>query len=136
MRITVSQPLIAVGNTHASSVMAAVRSSELESLTVTQSLTPSNDSALPYLPLVVQVAPEIVPVFPLPEVSASVEPVPASKLYAATSVFELDTVTLLPADGVPRLPLSSTARLLMTAGPLRSASRCSSRRRGRWPGAR
>ena len=77
--------------------MALVRSSVLESLTVTQSLTPSNDSALPYLPLVVQVAPEIVPLFPLPEVSASVEPLPASKLYAATSVFELDTVTFRPA---------------------------------------
>src|SRR5205809_8027754 len=109
---TVSQPLITDGFTHASSVRAVDRSSELESATVTQLLVPLNDRALPYLPPAAQVAPEIVPVFPLPEASATVEPVPSSKLYAATRVFELDTVTLTPAPGVCRLPLSSTARHL------------------------
>ena len=51
-----------------------VRSSEPASLTVTQSLIPSNDSALPYLPLAVRVAPEIVPLLPLPEASVTVVP--------------------------------------------------------------
>src|SRR5262245_41915821 len=97
--------------------MAPVRSSELESATVTQLLVPLKDRALPNLPAVLQVALLIVPVFPLPEASATVEPVPASKLYAATRVFELDTVTFTPAVGVPRLPLSSTARLLMITDP-------------------
>jgi hypothetical protein len=87
-------------------------------LTVTQSSIPSNDRAAPYFPSVVQAAPEIVPLFPLPEASARVEPAPASKPYAATRVFEVETVTLRPAPGVSRLQLSSTARLLMTAGPL------------------
>ena len=77
---TVSHPLIAVGYTHASRVMAPVRSREVASATVTQSLTPSNDNAPPYFPPVVQAAPEIVPVFPFPERSARVVPEPASKL--------------------------------------------------------
>src|SRR5262245_22393190 len=115
--ITVSQPLIAPGFTHASRVMAPDRSSELASLTVTQSLTPSNDSAPPYLPPAVQAAPESVPLFPWLLESAAVVPLPSLKLYAATRVFEVDTVTLRPAPGVSRLTLSSTARLLMTAGP-------------------
>ena len=68
------------GNTHASSVMPVVRSSDGASATVTQSLTPSKDRALPNFPCVLQVAPEIVPVRPLPEVSATVVPLPALKL--------------------------------------------------------
>src|SRR5687768_13828288 len=73
----------AVGNTHADSVMPTVRSSALLSATVTQSFTPSNDRALPYLPCVVQVAPEMVPVRPLPVTSTAVVPVPALKLQEA-----------------------------------------------------
>ena len=42
----------AVGYTHASSVTPLVTSSEAESGTVTQSFTPSNDSALPERPIV------------------------------------------------------------------------------------
>src|SRR5690348_5043858 len=114
---THSQPLIAVGYTHASSVMALARSREAESATVTQLFVPLNDRALPYLPEVLQVAPEIVPAFPFPEASPSVEPVPSSKLYAATRVFDVETVTVTPAEGVSKLPLSSTARLLMTVFP-------------------
>ena len=78
--ITHSQPLIVEGLTQASMVRAVVRSSELASLTVTQLLRPLNDRALPYLPLVVQVALASVPVLLLPEASATVEPVPSLKL--------------------------------------------------------
>src|SRR5918995_1770857 len=50
---TVSQALIVERLTHASRVMAVVRSREGASATVTQSFTPSNDRALPNLPEVV-----------------------------------------------------------------------------------
>ena len=56
----------AAGYTQASSVIPVVRSSEAASGTVTQSLTPSNESAPPCRPLAVHVAPEIVPVLPVP----------------------------------------------------------------------
>ena len=78
--MTHSQPLIAVGYTHASSVMPLVRSSELESAAVTQLFAPLNDSALPYRPVAVQAAPETVPVLPLPEPSTAVVPLPSLKL--------------------------------------------------------
>ena len=51
---------------------------------MTRALVPLNVSAVPNFPLVVQVAPLIVPVWPLPETSATVVPVPSLKLYAAT----------------------------------------------------
>ena len=51
-------PLVAVGNTQASIVMAPVMLRRLVALTVTQSLTPSKDSALPYSPRVLQVVPQ------------------------------------------------------------------------------
>ena len=73
-------PLRAVGYTHASSVMPPVRSSEAESATVTQESAPLNHRALPYLPAVVQVAPETAPVLPCPEASAAVVPTPSLKL--------------------------------------------------------
>ena len=73
-----------VGRTQASSVIAVVRSRAAVSATVTQSLTPSNESAPPFLPAADQVAPEIVPACPRPEMSASVGPLPASKEYEAT----------------------------------------------------
>ena len=44
---------------------------------------PLKDSALPYLPVVAQVAFTIVPVLLLPEASATVEPAPSLKPYAA-----------------------------------------------------
>src|SRR4051812_30005905 len=72
--------LAAVGLTHASRVMAPVRCRDAESATVTQLLVPLKDRALPNLPAVLQVAAVIVPVFPLPEASATVVPVPSSKL--------------------------------------------------------
>ena len=67
----------AVGKTHASSVIPVVRSSALASATVTQSLTPSNDRALPNLPAVVHVAPLSVPVRLLGVMSTVVVPLPS-----------------------------------------------------------
>ena len=86
LKTTVRQALSPrVGRTQASRVMPVFRSSVAASATVTQSLTPSKLSALPFFP-VVQVAPEMVPALPLPERSASVVPEPASNEYAATGV--------------------------------------------------
>ena len=70
--------VVAVGRTHASSVIPVVRSSDAVSAIVTRSLTPSNVRAPPFLPAVVQLGPEIEPAFPLPEESARVEPEPPS----------------------------------------------------------
>src|SRR5689334_20653563 len=71
------------GFTHASSVIPVVRSSDEASLIDTQAFVPLNTSALPYMPAVVHLALEIVPVFPFPEASATVVPMPSLKLYAA-----------------------------------------------------
>ncbi len=59
--------------------MPLEKSSDAESAIVTQSLTPSNDSAFPFLPAVVQVGPESVPLLAEPELSATDVPEPASK---------------------------------------------------------
>ncbi len=56
------QRFVELGRTQASSVIAFVRSSAAVSATVTMSLTPSNESAPPFLPAVDQTAPAIVPV--------------------------------------------------------------------------
>src|ERR1700754_1766312 len=85
LRITVRQvPASAVGRTHASSVIPVVRSSEAASLIETRWVPAVKLSAEPNLPAADHVAPVIVPVLPLPERSASVVPLPASMLYAAT----------------------------------------------------
>jgi len=68
-----------LGRTQASSVIVLDRSRLAESATVTQSLTPSKLRAEPFLPAVVQAAPEIEPVFALPESSRRLLPLPASK---------------------------------------------------------
>src|SRR4051812_36854779 len=81
----VRHPLALAGLTQASSVIPLVRSRLAESFTVIQLLVPLNDSALPYLPVALQVAPLIVPVFPCPERSLTVVPLPSSNEYAATS---------------------------------------------------
>src|SRR5688572_24160439 len=78
------------GRTQAINV-TRVTSSAAASGTVTQSLTPSNDSAPPFLPAAACVAPEMVPVKLLPEASAVVVPLVSLKPYAATS----------PAIGAP-----------------------------------
>src|SRR5688572_26886194 len=95
----------AVGLTQAESVIPLVRSRSFASAMVTQSLTPSNESAPPFLPVADHVAPVIVPVCPLPVASAAVGPVPASNDQAATSpvgggVVLLSTVTVTAAEVV------------------------------------
>jgi hypothetical protein len=63
--------------------MAFDRSSEDESGIVTTELVPLKLSAPPWTP-VVHVPSVTVPLFPFPDESATVEPVPSSKEYAAT----------------------------------------------------
>src|SRR5919204_1590218 len=98
----------AEGFTHASSVIPLVRSSEFESATVTSVFVPLNESAPSVWPAIDHVPFAIVPLLPVPERSASVVPLPALKLYEATSpvggggaAFETVTVT---ADDVVVLP--------------------------------
>src|SRR4051794_1910727 len=117
LSITHSHPLIAVGLTHASSVIPPVRSNEAESGTLTQLLTPLNDTALPNFPVADHVALASVPLFPRPLMSAGGGPGPSLTPHPPTRVPVVDTVTLPPADGVSMFPLSSPARLLMTVGP-------------------
>src|ERR1041384_7876893 len=84
LKITSLQPPDAVGLTHASSVIPAVRSSEAESLMETSALVPLNPSPFPHFP-VTQVAPLMVPEFPFPEIPATVLPLDSSNPYAATN---------------------------------------------------
>src|SRR3954449_13171308 len=81
---TVRNPADEVGRTHASRVIPVVKSSELESGTTTTLPIPLNDSALPNLHEVFQVAPVIEPALPLPDRSASVVPAPSSEPSGAT----------------------------------------------------
>src|SRR5215471_2610002 len=76
--------LVAVGFTHASSVIAVERWSDVESLIVTRAFEPLNESALPYFPADVHVAFEIVPLLPWPDRSVTVVPEPSLKPKAAT----------------------------------------------------
>ena len=76
----------ATGLIHASIVIPVVRSSSGASGIVTMLEEPLKDSAPPYLPAAVQAAFTIVPVFPLPEASATLAPEPSSNEYAATGV--------------------------------------------------
>ena len=73
------------GLTHASSVIPPARSSDAASATVTQSSTPSNDSARPKRPSATRVAPLTVPWLPRPDASATCAPFASSKLQAPTS---------------------------------------------------
>src|SRR4051794_30711514 len=98
LSIAVRQPPAAVGFTHASSVIAFVRSSELESAMLTMSSTPSKDSARPNLPVVDRATPPAsVPPLPLPDESIAAVPLVSSKPYAATSPVG-STVTETGAD--------------------------------------
>jgi hypothetical protein len=76
---TVRQPAVLLGRTQASTVIPVVRASAALCGTSTLSSTPSNDSAPPCLPLAVQVAPDTVPLEPVPLASRAVEPEPSSK---------------------------------------------------------
>ena len=75
---------------------------------------PLNTSALPYLPEFVQVAPLIVPLFPFPEASATVVPVPSLNPYAATGVIEPSgtggVAAVATAANSLKLPAASSAR--------------------------
>ena len=79
MKIAVRQPVLELGLTQASSVIAFVRSSEAESGTSTRLLVPLKLSAPPYLPPVVRVAPTVVPLFWDEEESVTVVPAASSK---------------------------------------------------------
>ena len=72
------------GLTHASRVIPVVRCNESESSISIHAFVPLNTSALPYLPAVVDVAFAMVPVFPVPDASDTVVPVPSLNEYAAT----------------------------------------------------
>ena len=65
-----------VGSTHASSVIAVVRSSEAESATVIRAFVPLNESAFPNLPVVTLALPTA-PTFPFPDASATLVPMPS-----------------------------------------------------------
>src|SRR6516162_3642376 len=64
--------------------MALVNCSDAALLMVTKALLPLKDKALPYLPEVVHVAPLMVPLFPLPDISLTTVPLPSLNPYAAT----------------------------------------------------
>src|SRR5258706_1027000 len=76
--------LTAVGFTHASSVIAALRRNDVVPGTVTSALDPLNTSAPPSRPAVVHVALLVVPLLPLPDASLADVPLPSSNEYAAT----------------------------------------------------
>jgi hypothetical protein len=86
------------GLTQASKVIPVVRRKLAESGMVSRALVPLNTSAFPYLPAVVQVAFWTVPVFPVPEASATAVPAPSLNEYAATR----------PAAGVPEVVTLTT----------------------------
>jgi hypothetical protein len=99
-----------VGLTQASSVIPVVRSSELESGMFTMLFVPLNESALPNLPVALQVAPLIVPLLPLPDWSASAVPDPWSIPYDATRpALVTTTFALASLEAGPTLPAASSA---------------------------
>ena len=117
---TVSQLATEFGETHASSVIAVVRSSEFASGTLTKSFVPSNVSAPPNRPCALRAAPEIVPSLLAVDASSAVVPLASSKPHAPTSPFGstagLDTVTVIVV-AVVRLPASSRAIAVSECAP-------------------
>ena len=89
----------------------------------TKLLEPLNESALPKRPVVIRVAPVIVPLLPVPERSVTVAPDGSSKPYAATSPGPgggggaLETVTLTAAEVVV-FPAASRATAVNECVPL------------------
>src|SRR6202008_4324538 len=95
----------AAGLTQASIVAPVVSRSELASGTVTQSLTPSNVSALPNLPAGGRTAPLSAPALPRPDASPAVVPLVSSKPHAPTRpVAGADTASVTATAFVPALP--------------------------------
>ena len=86
------------GLTHASSVIPVVSRNDAESGTITRALVPLKVRALPYLPSVVHAAFPVLPVFPFPDVSATVVPAllrlldrrPESGRYRAADLSDAD----------------------------------------------
>jgi hypothetical protein len=72
------------GRTHASNVIADVKSSDAASGTVTFADVPLNDNAAPNFPDTDQVAVPIAPLLPFPDESATVDPDPSLNENAAT----------------------------------------------------
>src|SRR4051812_31525515 len=118
--IAVRQPPANDGRTHASSVIAVLRSSEVASGMFTRALEPSKSNAPPKRPSV-HWAPDSVPLLAFPELSTAVVPVPSSKPQAPTrpvgSTAGLVTVTATGAV-VGRLPAASRAIAVIVWGPL------------------
>ena len=109
----VRHPLCAaVGWIHADSVIAVLTFSDADPGIATRLFVPLKLSAAPYRPLVVHVAPLIVPVLPFPEASATVGPLPSLKPYAATSPVTCAAVVVALAtlEYPPRFPAASIAR--------------------------
>src|SRR5215475_3517538 len=75
---------VEAGFTQAERVKELDRSREFESATVTLSLMPSKDNALPIFPAVQTGRPTKAPLFPFPEESAAVVPFPSSNFQWAT----------------------------------------------------
>src|SRR5688572_25295099 len=105
--------MTADGLTHASSVIAVLKCNEGVSGTLTHAELPLNERAPPYFPAVVQVASVRVPVFPVPEASAVVVPVPSLNEYAATKpdvglMIAVGSLALLLAVLVSPPPLTVT----------------------------
>src|SRR5688572_863233 len=107
-------PCIAVGKIHACSVIPEDTFSDAEAGTTTIALLPLKLSALPKRPCVLQLAPLIVPVLPLPEASLTVVPAPALNPYASTSPAlgsgALCVVSIATFEYPLRLPEASVAR--------------------------
>src|SRR5215510_1606006 len=116
----------AEGSTHASSVIPVDSCSEAAFGMVTTAFVPLNDSALPYLPAVAQVAPVIVPVFPLPDASVTVVPDPSSNPYAATSPVaaieggaDASSTAPIPATSATAQPMRPTRVAQFARSPTR-----------------
>jgi hypothetical protein len=72
------------GSIHAANVIADVKLNDADAGTLTRSLDPLKLNAPPNFPGT-HVPPEIDPLFPFPDTSANVDPVPASNVYPATN---------------------------------------------------
>src|SRR5207244_6291817 len=97
--------------------MPELRSSEGLSLIATQALVPLNESALPLWPAA-HAAFAIVPLFPLPDASATVDPVPSSNEYAATSpVVAAEPVFMMASlETAKRRPPATSASSVIREG--------------------
>ena len=94
--------MIADGLTHASRVIAVVRSKDGASFTLTSASVPLKYKAPPNFPAVVRVAFTSEPVFPFPDESVTVGPVVSLNAYAATRSAQM----VLPPSQTPAWQVS------------------------------